>query len=184
MTFQIYPMSQMQRVVIGVDPSGTSGSDDDRDSIGIIVAGKGNDGNYYVIADRTCKLSPDGWARQVITAYKEFSGDCIVAESNFGGAMVQSVIRTADRKAKIKMVTATRGKTVRAEPVSALYEQGKVFHSQHFPELEKQMLHMTISGYIGEGSPDRADALVWALSELAFTKPVAVAASGAYSVRR
>src|SRR5690606_25235158 len=114
----------------------------------------------------SCKLSPDGWGRRAVAAYNEFKADRIVAERNFGGAMVEHVIRTIDRKVPYKEVTASRGKSTRAEPVAALYEQGRVSHVGSFPELEDQMCQIDASGYIGEGSPDRADALVWALTEL------------------
>lgn len=164
----------MQRIVVAVDPSGTKGESDDGDEIGIVVAGKGVDGRGYVLADQTCKLSPDGWGRRAVAAYHgqwsktpdRFKADRIVAERNFGGAMVEHVIKTIDRNVSYKEVTASRGKVARAEPVAALYEQGKVSHVGSFPELEDQMCQIDASGYIGEGSPDRADALVWALTEL------------------
>lgn len=156
----------LQRIVVAIDPSGTGGESDDGDSIGIVVAGKGYDGRGYVIADRSCKLSPAGWGRRAVEAYKEFSADRIVAERNFGGAMVQHVIRTADRNVSYKEVVASRGKAVRAEPVAALYEQGRVSHIGSFPELEDQACSMKSDGYLGEGSPDRLDALVWAMTEL------------------
>lgn len=156
----------LQRIVVAVDPSGTKGESDDGDEIGIVVAGKGVDGRAYVLADRSCKLSPDGWGRRAVAAYEEFKADRIVAERNFGGAMVEHVIRTIDRKAPYKEVTASRGKVARAEPVAALYEQGRVSHVGSFPEIEDQLCMIDASGYVGEGSPDRADALVWALTEL------------------
>ena len=156
----------MQRVAIGVDPSGSDGDSDDADDIGIIVAGKGIDGRAYVMADRTCNLSPDGWARQTEHAYTEFGADIIAAEKNYGGAMVEAVLRTRVKTAKIKMVTATRGKVVRAEPVAALYEQGRVSHIGSLAKLEDECCQMTPDGFIGEGSPNRVDALVWALTEL------------------
>jgi phage terminase large subunit-like protein len=142
------------------------GCSDEGDDIGIVVAGKGIDGRGYVLADRTCKLSPDGWGRRAVEAYREFGADRIIAERNFGGAMVEHVIRTVDRKVSYREVTASRGKVARAEPVAALYEQRKVIHVGSFPELEDQMLMIAPDGYVGEGSPDRADALVWALTEL------------------
>ena len=157
---------EMQRIVVAVDPSGTAGESDDGDSIGIVVAGKGVDGRGYVLADRTCKLSPDGWGRRAVAAYHEFGADRIVAERNFGGAMVQHVIRTIDPKASYKEVTASRGKVMRAEPIAALYEQGKVSHVGGLEALEDQCCLIGPNGFIGEGSPDRADALVWALTEL------------------
>jgi phage terminase large subunit-like protein len=114
----------MKRVVVAVDPSGTRGeNEDDGDAIGIVVAGKGVDGRAYVLADRTCKLSPNGWARRAVDAYRVFQADRIVAETNYGGAMVESTIRTADPKVPYTEVKASRGKVIRAEPVAALYEQ-------------------------------------------------------------
>ena len=157
---------EMKRIVVAVDPSGTAGDSDDGDSIGIVVAGKGVDGRAYVLADRTCKLSPDGWGRRAVAAYQEFGADRIVAERNFGGAMVQHVIRTIDPKASYKEVTASRGKVMRAEPIAALYEQGKVSHLGGLEALEDQCCLIGPDGYIGEGSPDRVDAMVWALTEL------------------
>lgn len=171
---------QMQRVVVAVDPSGTKG-EGGGDDIGIVVAGKGMDGRAYVLADRTCQLSPDGWGRRAVAAYTEFSADRIVAERNFGGAMVEHVIRTADRTVSFKEVTASRGKVARAEPIAALYEQGLVSHVGSHPDLEDQMLNMTANGYVGEGSPDRADALVWALTELMLQPEVPTAASASFS---
>lgn len=156
---------QMARIVVAIDPSGTNG-DDEGDDIGIIVAGRGIDGRGYVLEDCTCKLSPDGWARMAVTAYHRWAADRIVAERNFGGAMVASVIRSADRSVPFKEVTASRGKSARAEPVSALYEQGRVSHVGPMTALEDDMCLFTASGYMGDGSPDRVDALVWALTEV------------------
>jgi predicted phage terminase large subunit-like protein len=158
---------ELQRVVVAVDPSGTKG-DGEGDDIGIVVAGKGRDGRFYVLEDATCQASPDAWARRVAAAHERWKADRVIAEKNFGGAMVEAVLRTAEKHLPVKMVTASRGKVVRAEPVAALYEQGKVSHCGVFDELEDQMTEMTGAGYVGEGSPDRADALVWALTELAF----------------
>lgn len=155
----------MQRIVVAVDPSGTKG-DGAGDDIGIVAAGLGIDGRGYVLEDATCNLSPEGWGRRTIEIANRWGADRIVAERNYGGAMVAAVIRAADPKASFKEVTATRGKVVRAEPIAALYEQGKVSHAGMFPDLEDQMCNFTPSGYVGEGSPDRADALVWALTEL------------------
>jgi phage terminase large subunit-like protein len=159
-------LPDMRRVVVAIDPSGTRGASDGGDSIGIVVAGLGVDGLGYILADRTCKLSPDGWGRRAVDAYREFKADRIVAERNFGGAMVEHVIRTVDRNIPYREVTASRGKVARAEPVAALYEQGKIRHAQRLPELEEQMLAMTGNGYAAGGSPDRLDAAVWALTEL------------------
>jgi phage terminase large subunit-like protein len=155
----------LQRVVVAVDPSGTSGRGTG-DDVGIVVAGLGVDGRGYVLADYSCNLSPDGWARRVVDAYEHFAADRVVAERNFGGAMVEAVLRTAAENLPVTLVTASRGKTVRAEPVAALYEQSKVSHVGAFDKLEDQMVEITSAGFAGEGSPDRVDALVWALTEL------------------
>ena len=156
---------EMARIVVAIDPSGTSGSDDG-DDIGIVVAGKGVDGRGYVLADRTAQLSPAAWGRRAVDAYRDHKADRIVAERNFGGAMVESVIKTVDRNVPVKLVTASRGKAARAEPIAALYEQGRISHVGAFAQLEDQMVCFTADGYVGDRSPDRADALVWALSEL------------------
>jgi phage terminase large subunit-like protein len=157
-------MPPLVRVVIGVDPSGSDGNGGD--SQGIVVAGLGTDGHGYVMADRTCRLSPDGWAQVVARGAKEFGADRVAAEKNYGGAMVESTLRTADRNLPVKLVNSSRGKVLRAEPVAALYEQGKVHHVGNFADLEEQMTMTTTSGYQGGGSPDRLDAVVFALTEL------------------
>ena len=154
---------QMARVVVGVDPSGTRGGDD-RDSVGIIAAGKGIDGHGYVLADFTCSLSPAGWGRRIAEAASAHRADCVVAEANFGGAMVESVLAAANVRARAKM--ASRGKIVRAEPIAALYEQNRIKHAGAFAALEDQLVAFTTDGYVGGGSPDRADAMIWALTEL------------------
>lgn len=156
---------EMQRIVVAVDPSGTRG-DGGGDDIGIVVAGLGIDGHGYILLDGTCQLSPEGWGRRAVDLYHRFAADRIVGERNFGGDMVRFTVATADKNASFKEVVASRGKAVRAEPVSALYEQGMVHHVGYFPDLEDQMCNFTTSGYVGEGSPDRADAGVWALTEL------------------
>ena len=156
----------MRRVVVAVDPSGTAGNGIG-DCVGIIVAGLGTDGRCYVLEDASCRLSPEQWARRAVAAYHKHQADRIIGEANYGGAMVEAVIRTANPRVPYRAVHATRGKIVRAEPVAALYEKGSVSHVGIFPDLEDQLANMTSAGYVGEGSPDRADALVWALSELA-----------------
>ena len=159
-------LPEMARVCVAVDPSGAAGADDEgADEIGIVVVGRGVDGRGYVLEDATCRLSPEGWARRAVTAYHRWGADRLVAERNFGGAMVASVIRSVDRSIAFKEVVASRGKTVRAEPVAALYEQGRVSHAGLFDEMEAQMMAFTPGGYVGEGSPDRADALVWGVTE-------------------
>ncbi|WP_439399390.1 hypothetical protein ACRQ5Q_18570 [Bradyrhizobium sp. PMVTL-01] len=158
----------LKRVVVAIDPSGTNG-EDGGDSVGIVVAGIGLDGLGYVLADRTIKASPAVWGARAVAAYREFKADRIVAERNFGGAMVAHVVRTVDPSVPYREVTASRGKVQRAEPIAALYEQGRVRHVGNFTELEDQLAAMTASGFAGDGSPDRADALVWALTELMTT---------------
>lgn len=159
--------SDRQRVVVAVDPSGASGKEDKRsDEIGIVVAAKHTDGTYTVLADRSMRGSPQQWARVTIDAYREFDADRIVAEGNYGGAMVDATIKAEDRSVPVKIVTATRGKVVRAEPISTLYERGLVAHAERFDELEDQLCNMTTAGYMGQRSPDRLDAMVWALTEL------------------
>lgn len=158
------PLPDMRRVVVAIDPATTSG--EDSDETGIVVAGLGVDGRGYVLADRSCRLSPDGWAKRAVQAYHEFAADRIVAEVNNGGDMVGLTIATVDRKVPFIKVTASRGKRTRAEPVAALYEQGRVSHAAAFADLEDQLCGWTPDS--GE-SPDRLDALVWALSTLMVT---------------
>jgi phage terminase large subunit-like protein len=163
----------LRRVVVGVDPpagpvSGTGG-----DACGIVVAGIAADERGYVIADATVEgRGPEGWARAVAGAAMAHGADRIIAEANNGGAMVASVLRAVDARLPITLVHASLGKSARAEPVAALYESGRVFHRGMFAQLEDQMCGMvTGGGYEGPGrSPDRADALVWALSALMLGK--------------
>jgi phage terminase large subunit-like protein len=157
----------MKRIIVSVDPSGAaSANDENADEIGIVIAGQHQDDSYYVLADRSLRGSPQVWARTAVTAYHEFKADRIVAERNYGGEMVVHTLRGIDPNVPIEVVTASRGKAVRAEPVALLYEQGKVHHVGAHAKLEDQMIKMTAGGYVGDGSPDRLDALVWALSEL------------------
>lgn len=160
-------LPDMRRIVVAIDPSGARDAGDEAaDAIGIVVAGLGVDERGYVLADRTCKLSPAGWGRRAVSAYHEFKADRIVWEANFGGEMVAHVIRTTDQNVPTAKVVASRGKVVRAEPIAALYEQGRVSHKGDLGALEDQMCQMACDGYVGEGSPDRVDAMVWALSDL------------------
>jgi phage terminase large subunit-like protein len=155
------------RVVVGVDPSGAGDEDNaDNDAIGIVAAALGTDGNAYVLEDCTVKAGPGVWGRVATTAFERLSADTIVGEINFGGAMVQQTIQVARARTPFKMVTASRGKVQRAEPFSALYEQGKVRHVGIFAALEDELAAFSTLGYMGTGSPNRADALVWALAEL------------------
>jgi phage terminase large subunit-like protein len=152
---------QLMRVVVAIDPAVTSG--EDSDLTGIIVAGMSADGHFYVLDDKTIKETPDAWARIAVEAYKEWEADRVVAEVNNGGDMVQILLRTINPSIPYKKVIATRGKRVRAEPISALYEQGRVHHVGAFDMLEDQMVTWTPDM---PKSPDRIDALVWALTDL------------------
>jgi len=148
------------------DPAGVSAS---ADACGIVAAGLGTDGCAYVLADHSVQgATPEGWARAVARAAERHGADRIVAEANNGGAMVASVLRAADAGLPLRLVHASHGKVARAEPVALLYESGRVFHGSPFPELEDELAGLlTGGGYSGPGrSPDRADALVWAISEL------------------
>lgn len=147
------------RIVVAVDPPASQHGCE----CGIVVAGMGEDGAAYVLADSSAGgLTPQGWARRVADAYEEFEADCVVAEANQGGDMVRAVLTDEMAAMPLKLVHATRGKTVRAEPVARRYETGRVHHAGVFPELEDQLC-----SYDGQGkSPDRLDALVWALTEL------------------
>lgn len=157
----------MVRIVVGVDPSGSGDEDNaDNDAIGIVVAGLGTDGNGYILEDCTVKAGPATWGNVATSAYDRHSADVVVGETNFGGAMVQHVIQTARAKTPYKAVTASRGKAVRAEPISSLYEKGKVRHVGYFHELEDELAAFSTIGYTGENSPNRADAAIWALTEL------------------
>ncbi|WP_323006282.1 DNA-packaging protein [Pseudorhodobacter sp.] len=160
----------LSRVVVAVDPpvTGHAGSDE----CGILVVGAVTEGppqtwRAYVLEDASVKsASPDTWARAVIGAKERHQADRVVAEVNQGGDMVESIMRQIDPLVAYRAVRATRGKTVRAEPVAALYEQGRVLHLPNLGKLEDQMCLMTATGYQGKGSPDRVDALVWALTDL------------------
>lgn len=159
-------LPEMVRNVVAIDPAVTSG--DDSDETGIIVAGLGADGHGYVFADRSLRASPEQWGRVAVDAHHEFSGDRIIGEANNGGDLVESVVRAVDRSVPYRKVNAAKSKRTRAEPVSALYEQGRVHHvGTGFAELEDQLC--TWAGTPGEASPDRLDALVWALTELMLT---------------
>jgi predicted phage terminase large subunit-like protein len=153
---------ELKRIVVALDPaiSANEGSDE----TGIIVAGLGVDGLAYVLDDLSLKGSPDEWARKAVSAYAARQADRIVAESNQGGEMVRQTLKTVDPTASIKLVHASKGKHARAEPVAALYEQGRVKHALSSPKLEDQLT--TYAPGISNKSPDRLDALVWALTDL------------------
>jgi len=170
-----FPLKRCRRVVVAVDPSGAAGRDDEAaDEIGIVVAARGDDGHAYVLADRSLRDAPAVWGRAAVAAYHEFEGDRIIAEENFGGEMVRFVIRAADANASVQVISASRGKVLRAEPVSALYAQGLVHHVGRFAVLEDQLCAFTTAGFRGEGSPDHADALVFAVTELMLKENAAI----------
>lgn len=152
---RIYP--DLTRVVVGVDPTASAGGDE----AGIITAGMEGD-HYYTLADDSRQGTPQEWATAAVTAYHRHKADCIVAEKNNGGDMVEAVIKQVDPNVNVKLVWASRGKVTRAEPIAAIAEQGRDHHVGYFPELEDELCMWTQ----GESSPNRLDAKVWALTEL------------------
>ncbi|MGQ2906372.1 MAG: DNA-packaging protein [Aliihoeflea sp.] len=156
---------EMTRIVVAVDPPASSGSR--ADACGIVVAGLCDDGRAVVLEDATVQgLKPQGWAARIVEAYHRHEADCVVAEVNQGGDMVGAVLVAVDASLPVKAVRASRGKWLRAEPVAALYHQGKVVHARRFAELEDEMCDFGPQGLSNGRSPDRLDALVWALNEL------------------
>ena len=157
----------MQRILVAVDPSGCSGQEDFRsDEVGISIGGLGVDNCGYVLADRTGRYSPETWARITVESWREFCADKIIAEKNFGGDMVRAVLQGYDPRVPVEVVTATRGKFLRAEPVAGLYETGRIFHVGTFEKLEDQMTNFSSAGYLGDRSPDSADAMVHCQTQL------------------
>ncbi len=156
----------LQRVVVGVDPSASEADMEGVAETGIIAAGLGVDGRGYTLGDYSCNLGPNGWARRALSAYDIHEADAIVVEINNGGAMVANTIRSIRPTVKIIEVRASRGKVTRAEPISALYEQGRVSQVGEYPQLEDQMVIFTPFGIEGDTTADRVDALVWAYTEL------------------
>lgn len=159
---RVIVLPELERIVIGVDPAvtGHEGSD----LTGIVAAARGVDGRFYVLADRSCRASPLEWAKEVVKLYHELEADRVVGEVNNGGDLIESLLREFEPDLSFTAVRATRGKTIRAEPVAALYEKGKVSHHGLFNDLEDEL-----TGYsplTSVKSPDRLDALVWALTEL------------------
>ena len=148
------------RIAVAIDPEATA--NEESAETGIVAAGLGSDGHGYVLEDASLRASPQKWGNAAATLYYKLSADRIVGEVNNGGDMVEHVIRTVDKKIPFKKVWASRGKLIRAEPVSALYEQGRVHHVGMFAELEDQLCEWVP----GAKSPDRLDALVWAITEL------------------
>ena len=160
-------LPELQRIIIAVDPSGCSGPEDTRsDEVGIVVVALGKDQRGYVLEDLSGRHGPREWGAMVAAAYDRHGADAVVAEGNFGGAMVGEIIRAARPGTPFREVHASRGKVVRAEPVANLFEQGKASLVGHFEDMEDQLLGMTTSGYMGDRSPDRADAMVWGLAEI------------------
>ena len=156
------PMVRLIRVAVGVDPGAGSSDPESGAETGIVVAARGSDGHGYVLDDLSVKGSPDEWAEAAVAGYETHKADVLAAEINNGGDMVLAVIASANPTVPTKKLWASRGKVTRAEPVARLYEQGKIHHVGSFPVLETQM-----TGWIpGEKSPDRMDALVWALTEV------------------
>ena len=177
---RIHRVPHLKRIVVAIDPavSSSEGSDE----TGIVVAGMALDGQGYVLEDVSGRYGPDEWARKAVAAYQRWKADRIIAEKNNGGDMIASTIRSIEGNIPFRAVHASRGKVIRAEPISALYEQGKVHHVGSFTELEDQMCAFTSdfdrsrSGY----SPDRLDAMVWAFSELMLKAEAAQISWGTY----
>jgi hypothetical protein len=165
-----YKLPEMSRIVISVDPSGCRGPEDKRsDEVGIVAVGLGEDGHGYVLEDASGRFGPggpDGWGQRAVNLYRKWSADAVLGETNFGGAMVEATVRAADSNVPFREVHASRGKTVRADPVSTLYGKGIVHHLDIFPEMEEQMCNFSTAGYIGERSPDRVDAMVWGITDI------------------
>ncbi len=153
----------LTRIVVGVDPPASTGGD----SCGIVVCGKDEDGVAWVLADLTAHgLSPEAWARRVADAAAQYGAGQVVAEKNQGGNMIESMLRAADADLPVRLVHAGPSKAARAEPIALRFETGRARLAGHFPELEDQLCALTWAGYKGPGSPDRADAMVWAMTEL------------------
>lgn len=160
----------LDRVIVAVDPAASSNEGSDENGIVVVALARDNDGyaRGYVLEDASLRGTPEEWARTAVRMYRKWQADKIVAEKNNGGEMVETVIKTADRSVPVKLVHASRGKAVRAEPISALYEQGRIHHVGRFDELEDQMCVFSVDNVrnSSEGSPDRVDALVWGLTEI------------------
>jgi phage terminase large subunit-like protein len=157
----------LKRIVVAVDPPASANKG--ADSCGLVAAGCADNGLIYVIADETAgELSPAAWAAKAVALWRRLAADALVVEVNQGGDMVRAVIAEADRTVPVTEVRARRGKWLRAEPVAALYEQGRVKHSGVFPALEDEMCDFGLDGLSSGRSPDRLDALVWAITALSF----------------
>jgi len=158
--YRVFKKPELKRIVVAVDPSVSSSGK--QDTCGIVVVGQDFNNEFYILHDATAILSPAEWGKIAVANYKNFEADNIIAESNQGGDLVKMNIKNIDRTVPVKLVRATRGKLVRAEPIAALYEEGRVHHVGRFPELELQL-----TTYVGEGdSPGNFDAAIWGLAEL------------------
>lgn len=166
----VHEIPQLSRIIVAIDPPVTSG--DQSDECGIIVAGvlgEGINSVAYILEDASCQgLSPSAWAARAVALLSKYQADRVIAEVNQGGDLVEEMLRLADHSVPYRAVRASRGKSARAEPVAALYEKGRVRHAKPFPQLEEQLINF--SGAANEGSPDRLDALVWAVTELLLTQ--------------
>jgi predicted phage terminase large subunit-like protein len=160
-TVQNNDIPDLHRIVVAIDPAVTSS--EDSDETGIIVVGRADENTFYVLADYSGRYSPDEWASKAINAFETHRADRIIGESNNGGEMIEYTLRTVDTSVPYTSVHASRGKRMRAEPIAALYEQGKVFHAPNLATLEEQMVTWSPDSV---SSPDRLDALVWALTDL------------------
>ena len=157
------PLHRFTRIVIGVDPPASTHGD----SCGIIVCALDEEGTAWVLADLTAHgLSPEAWASRVAETATLYGATLIVAEKNNGGEMIAAVLRAADHDLPVKLRHAGPSKAARAEPIALRFETGRARLAGHFPELEDQLCALTWTGYQGPGSPDRADAMVWAMTEL------------------
>ena len=166
-TARVAHAPELARIVVAVDPPASSAPG--ADACGLIAAGIDDGGTIYVVADETCGgLTPNGWARRAVGLWRRLKADCLVVEVNQGGEMVKAVIAEVDRTVPVTAVHARRGKYLRAEPVAQLYEQGRVKHAGAFPQLEDEMCDFALDGLSSGRSPDRLDALVWAVTALSF----------------
>ena len=161
-TARVKDTPYLTRIVVGIDPAVTSG--EDSDSTGIVVAGMSADGHYYILADYTLKASPQVWAEKAVYAFELHKADRIIAETNNGGDLVVHLLQQVKNTIPVKKVTASRGKAVRAEPIAALSEQGKLHMVGYFTELEDELCEYEPG--VSAKSPDRMDAMVWAVTEL------------------
>lgn len=162
----------LAEIVVSVDPSGATGREEERsDEVGVVVAGRTHGGVACLLEDLSLNAPPERWAAVVADAHRRWRADRVVAESNYGGPMVRTVLRTASPNIPVRLIHASRGKHVRAEPVSVLYQPDasgvrRAMHVGRFPDLEDQLVNFSSAGYQGTRSPDRADAWIWAVTDL------------------